>query len=346
MIELTPETSVGYLQHRGWLRPDVAARVEALAWGVSNVVFRVTPETGEPFILKQSRQQLRTRDPWFSRLDRIWREAQVMRVVEPILPPGTVPRVLYEDRENYLFLMEAAPADHVVWKQSLLEGQVEAWVARFLGACLAALHRQTAGQESLREQFGDTEVFVQLRVDPFYRKVAAACPQTKDSLDRITADMLERPICLVHADFSPKNVLLAGSRVVLVDFETGHYGDPAFDLGFFLSHLLLKAILHRAQFGRFAELTRVFWEAYRAGFAPPVPHPAFAPQTLVLRMIPHLAGCMWARIDGTSKIDYLPHPEDQQLVRDFCLRLFQDPPNHWEAVLSRLQAGLSGIPAE
>jgi 5-methylthioribose kinase len=45
----------------------------------------------------------------------------------------------------------------------------------------------------------------------------------------------------VHGDFSPKNLLIYGNSLMLIDFEVGHYGDPAFDLGFFLSHLTLKA---------------------------------------------------------------------------------------------------------
>jgi len=39
-------------------------------------------------------------------------------------------------------------------------------------------------------------------------------------------------ICLVLADFSPKNILITDQGIHLVDFETAHYGDPAFDLGF------------------------------------------------------------------------------------------------------------------
>jgi aminoglycoside phosphotransferase (APT) family kinase protein len=46
----------------------------------------------------------------------------------------------------------------------------------------------------------------------------------------------------VHGDFSPKNLLVWEGRVMLIDCEVGHYGDPAFDLGFFVTHLVLKAI--------------------------------------------------------------------------------------------------------
>ena len=64
------------------------------------------------FVLKQSRPQLRTRDAWFSDLERVYRKEEVMRVLEPLLPPLTVPRVLFSDRENYVFAMSHAPNRH------------------------------------------------------------------------------------------------------------------------------------------------------------------------------------------------------------------------------------------
>ncbi|MSR58349.1 MAG: phosphotransferase [Planctomycetaceae bacterium] len=338
MHELTSQNTADYLHDSGRLPREMTAQVTPLAWGVSNVVLRVTPAAGDAFVVKQSRTRLRTKDPWFSRLDRIWREADAMRVLEPLLPPGVVPQVLFEDRENYLFAMQAAPADHVVWKQSLLEGVAEPRVASFLGTCLSALHRETAFRPELQTRFGDTEVFVQLRVDPFYRRVAAACPEIAPQIDRMIDDMFASPVCLVHADFSPKNVLLANGQIVLVDYETAHYGDPAFDLGFFLSHLLLKAVLHQKRMADYTALTTAFWDAYRSGVASLSAHAAFAPQSLVSRTLPHLAGCAWSRIDGTSKVDYLTAQRDQQTVRNFCRSLFLRPPGDWPAVLGRLQS--------
>ena len=47
---------------------------------------------------------------------------------------------------------------------------------------------------------------------------------------------------LVLGDFSPKNILVHAGGLVLLDFECAHAGDPAFDLGFFLTHLVLKEI--------------------------------------------------------------------------------------------------------
>jgi 5-methylthioribose kinase len=335
MLEIGPDNAVDYLRDRGRLDSQIAARAELLAWGVSNVVLRMTPEHGAAFVLKQSRRQLRTKDPWFSRLDRIWRETAALKLLQPLLPHGVVPRVLFEDRENFLFAMEAAPADHAVWKQLLLEGRADVSISRRLGGYLAAIHRQTAHRADLLSQFADTEVFVQLRVDPFYRRIAAVDEAAAPHIDALIAEMFSLPVCLVHADFSPKNVLIAGAQIVLVDFETAHYGDPAFDLGFFLSHLLLKAIRHAARFAEYAALTTEFWSSYQHGLGELSREAPFAPVEIVRRAAGHLAGCMWARIDGTSKIDYLGEAQ-KSAAREFCRGLFADRPPDWPSLLARL----------
>src|SRR5437762_14156902 len=100
MLELNADNALDYLRQHRWLGPGTA-RVEVLSGGVSNQVLRVST-AGTRFVLKQSRPQLRTRDAWFSDLDRIYREQEVMQALEPLLPPGTVPRVLFADRENYV----------------------------------------------------------------------------------------------------------------------------------------------------------------------------------------------------------------------------------------------------
>jgi hypothetical protein len=74
MLEIRLHNVVEYLHDRGWLDRQISARAEVLAWGISNSVLRVTPAIGEALVVKQSRAQLRTKDPWFSRLDRIYPE--------------------------------------------------------------------------------------------------------------------------------------------------------------------------------------------------------------------------------------------------------------------------------
>src|SRR5262249_996942 len=157
----------------------------------------------------------------------------------------------------------------------------DAAIASRLGTYLGTIHRRTACNPALQSRFGNTDVFVQLRVDPFYRRVADASQSAAPQIDRLIDDMFSLPICLVPADLSPKNVLIAGERTVLVDFETAHYGDPAFDLGFFLSHLLLKSIRHAERFADYAALTVAFWQTYVKELAELRGHVAFAPPQIV-----------------------------------------------------------------
>src|SRR5438270_9010779 len=162
MLELGPENALDYLRSIGQLGPG-PARVEALGWGVSIVVPRVeTPE--RRFVLKQSRPQLRTRDAWFSDLDRVYREQEVMQVLRPLLPAGVVPEVLFADRPNYLFAMRHAPLEARVWKETLLAGEVDLALGEDAGSVLGRMHEGTARQRHLVERFRDHAVFVQLRV--------------------------------------------------------------------------------------------------------------------------------------------------------------------------------------
>src|SRR5207237_9695186 len=113
MLARTADNALGYLRECGWVG-DGPVCVAPLGWGVSNAVLRVVaPE--RTFVLKQSRPQLRTRDAWFSDLDRVYREQEVMQALFPLLPPATVPEVLFADRANYVFAMSHAPVPSRVW---------------------------------------------------------------------------------------------------------------------------------------------------------------------------------------------------------------------------------------
>jgi 5-methylthioribose kinase len=335
MRELSADNVVTYLFDCGHLDPAVAADAQWLEWGVSNVVLRVHPKCGPDLVVKQSRQQLRTQSDWFCRLDRIWREVDVMNVLADLLPDGVVPRVLFEDRDNFVFGMEAVDSDHTVWKAKLLEGHADSTIAARLGDVLATIHRQSWNNHELRELFSDREVFRQLRVDPFYRTIAEVHPQIGPHVHRMIAETEQLASCLVLGDFSPKNVLLWNGQLTLVDFETGHFGDPAFDTGFFLSHLLLKTALHAQHRSEFLLLAKTFWTHYVDGLRCPELAATCPIDEIECRTIGHLAGCMLARIDGTSPIDYLPNAREQDLVRSFSCSLFLQPPDGIDATLDR-----------
>lgn len=344
MLELGPDNLIDYLRDTGRLSPTVALRssAEVLSGGVSNVVMRVSVPDGEDFVVKQSRAQLRTQAAWFSQPERIWRERDVLDVLSRVTPPGLVPKLLFEDRDNFLFAMEAIPREHIVWKSSLLNGEADVSIGRRLGETLATIHTRTANDSGLRERLGDRTIFDELRLDPFYRFVAERQPELRPALERLIDETLTTATCLVLGDFSPKNILLVPSesssngerpRLVLVDFETGHFGDPAFDCGFFLSHLLLKTIKHARRADAFLDMVREFWSAYRGPHLQPPRE-----QHTVL----HLAACMLARVDGKSTVDYLTL-EAQSLVREVTRDWLLSPPDRVDSAFTDLQRRLNVV---
>jgi 5-methylthioribose kinase len=306
MRELTPENANDYLRERGWI--DSPARVEPLGGGVSNVVFRIV--TAErTFVLKQSRPQLRTKADWFSDVERVYREQEVMVMLHPLLPDAVVPEVLFVDHTNCVFAMSHAPAGSRAWKEMLLAGEVDLALGERVGTILGQIHQKTAAHPHLVKPFRDHKVFVQLRVDPFYRRIQEKYPELATPIEHLIDAMLVRKRALCHGDFSPKNILVHEQGFTLVDFETACHGDPTMDLGFFLSHIMLKAVKRQRQREEFFELTRAFWRGYAREVT-------FTPaDTLETQALRHFAVCALARVDGTSPVDYLPEEPKRELVR-------------------------------
>ena len=147
-------------------------------------------------------------------------------------------------------------------------------------------------------------------------------------IDPVVEGVLRRAEALCHGDFSPKNLLVSESVLTLVDHETAHLGDPAMDVGFFFSHLVLKAMRSPARWAEWHELIRSAYQGYRAE-APPL-------ADIDRRSLAHLAVCLLARVDGTSPVDYLPDEPTRDAVRRLGRSLLLEPVENWDAALDRI----------
>jgi 5-methylthioribose kinase len=116
---------------------------------------------------------------------------------------------------------------------------------------------------------------------------------------------------------------------MLIDFEVGHYGDPAFDLGFFLTHLVLKSVWAGERGGEYRQIADLFWQTYRAAMQSSVAAEELA--LLQQRMLLNLAGCMLARVDGKSPVDYLNERQRAE-VREVARGWLVNPLGRWEEV--------------
>ena len=58
-----------------------------------------------------------------------------------------------------------------------------------------------------------------------------------DACDRLGAGTLKPEPCGIHRDFYADQVIVAGPRICLIDFDLYCEGDPALDIGNFLGHI-------------------------------------------------------------------------------------------------------------
>ena len=209
-----------------------------------------------------------------------------------------------------------------------MAGSIDFDLGTEAGAFLGRMHDATAHQPVLIDAFQDRAVFVQLRVDPYYRRIQERRPEVAPAVADLIDGLLASREALCHGDFSPKNILVHESGFLLVDYETAHQGDPAMDLGFFLSHLLLKAARRPAERRGYFDLTREFWNGYseEAGFLPM--------RELEKRGIAHCGLCLLARIDGTSPVEYLPEEPKREAVRRLGRSFLLERPATWEEALA------------
>jgi 5-methylthioribose kinase len=317
-----PGHLVAYLQATGRIDRDERPEVTVLAGGVSNRTVLVERPNDAAWVVKQALPKLRVAVDWYSPPERIHREALGLRWLAELAPPGTVVPFVFEDDAHHLLAMGAVPRPHHNWKSLLLAGRLDPnHVAQFADL-LGAIHRRAWERRAEVEPvFHDRAFFESLRLEPYYAYTADRVPAARPFLHDLLAAIRAHPLTLVHGDFSPKNVLVHDGRLVLLDHEVIHWGDPSFDLGFALTHLLSKAHHLPATQAGFVWAVKEFWKGYVAtvGHVPWV-------RSLEPRAVGATLGCLLARVDGRSPLEYLL-PAEQERQRAAVLALMADPPS-------------------
>jgi len=295
-----PESLTRYLHEAGRLSAGETPRCRVLQGGVSSKTVLVERANGEAWVVKQALEKLRVAADWFSSPLRIHHEALGMLWLEKLAPKGSITPLVFEDETNHILAMQAVPQPHENWKSNLLAGRVDFAHVSAFGTLLGTIQREaTARASELAVTFEDRSFFESLRLEPYYGRAAERTPAAADFLAALQAETRARRFTLVHGDYSPKNVLVYSGQLVLLDHEVVHWGDGAFDVGFALAHLLSKAhhlSVHRETFAQAAQL---FWESYRDALG------AGAAQVLEARAARHALGCLLARVEGCSPLEYL-----------------------------------------
>jgi aminoglycoside phosphotransferase (APT) family kinase protein len=296
-----PHLLIAYLREAGHIGPIEQPRLRNLTGGISNRTVLVERPTGEAWVLKQALAKLRVPVDWFSNPERVHCEALGLRWLAELAPAGTTTAFVFEDHEHHLLAMQAVPQPHDNWKSLLLAGQlVEKHVEQF-GRLLGTIHRNAyACREEAALAFDDRSYFESLRLEPYYSYAAAQVPAAAPFVEALLVETRARRLTLVHGDYSPKNILIYQGQLILLDHEVIHFGDPAFDLGFSLTHLLSKAHHVYRQRRAFAAAANHYWSVYRQT----VGDLSWA-SDLEPHVVRHTLACLLARVAGRSTLEYL-----------------------------------------
>ena len=306
-----------HLARRGLIASASDLQVLPLAGGVSNDVVAVSAP-GLDAVVKQALGKLRVAEEWLADPARLDTEGRALRLAGS-LAPGAAPRV-YDLADGYL-VIERAPGMWRTWKEDLIEGHVDVGVAERLGRVLGIWQRATAADPGTAQEFADVTAFGQLRVDPFHRTVAIRHPDLAEVIGETVEVMAASRACLVHGDYTPKNVLVDpdGHGLWVIDWEVAHVGDPAFDPAWTIGHLLLKTVHRPASAADYAAAGRAFLTSFTESLDGAV---AIDAAQLVRQ-----TGCLLlARVDGKSPADYLT-ADERPRVRDLARRLLVGPPD-------------------
>jgi hypothetical protein len=328
-LELTTEATAGEVLRRVGVVPEgVAVEAHALSGGISNIVLAASWPGGRA-VLKQSLPELRVAVEWHFDRARIINERRAMRYLEEILPAESVPAVLAHD-EAYLFVMSQAPDGGVNWKDALLRGDIDLQAAERAGALLGEIHRRSAQDAGVARDFADLTPLLHGRVDPYHRTAAAVNPCVAKVIEAEVERLLATRRCLVLGDWSPKNLLVYPDQVLALDFEVAHYGDPAFDVAFLLTHLVLKRVRRPGDAARLRAAAHAFLTGYQGtagAVLPPDDH-----------VVSELGCLLLARVDGKSRIEYLPAEEPRVHVRALSYDVLRTTDRPLTETLDRLLA--------
>jgi len=326
---------VQFLRERGFLQAGEDARFTPLAGGVSSDIWRVELPGGRAICIKRALPKLKVAAEWHAPVSRNASEWAWIGFAARHAP-AAVPRPLAHDPEAGLFAMEyLSPRDHPVWKQQLLDGQVDPVTAAAVGRVLATLHLASSRDAAVERSFDTGANFHALRLDPYLLAAARVHPALAPALEALVERTARTRLALVHGDVSPKNILVGPHGPVFLDAECAWYGDPAFDVAFCLNHLLLKCLARPGEREALRRSFEAFVDAYfpRAGFEPRI--------ALESRAASLLPGLLLARVDGKSPVEYLRAGRDRELVRKAAAPMVLRPPAVLAEVLGRWHGALA-----
>jgi 5-methylthioribose kinase len=279
-----------WLRTAGLALDDDAIVVAPAGDGNINWVRRASvPASGVSWIVKQARPALERFPEYSASTERIVFEERWLAIARTVDHESVCPAVLHFDESARVLVLEdlgdAERLDHALLRGAAVDASLHA-VARLLARVHGAtrdpaLAHDPAGGARLATRFANADMQT-LHGEHVFRLPFAPNefplePALRARTERVWQDAELRAIAsrayeryrtphgaLVHGDVQAGNILLpATGGAKLLDAEIAHVGDPAFDVGTLLAHVLLAALARQALVAAAPTCTST-WHTYSA----------------------------------------------------------------------------------
>lgn len=267
-----------------WVRrARVASGGEVASRGFGNLA----PPTTRSFIVKQARPALERFPQYRVSTERLVFEARWLELARRWDVSDVCPTVHGFDEANRVLVLEDL-GDVERLDAALARGADVREPTRRIASFLGRMHRGTQQMPGLAARFRNDAMRKlhgeHIFVLPFQPNDFPLPPRTRARAEALWTDAeliglaracharyMEPRGALVHGDVQAANVLLPARGPKLLDAEIAHVGDPAFDLGTFLAHLLLAGLARgrpREGLPAVAEVWRAYAKAHGDGGLP------------------------------------------------------------------------------
>lgn len=313
------------LRDAGLIGHHEVVDITTLDGGVSSAIWKV--EAGNRTLcIKQALARLKVQAQWHAPVERNRFEVRWNQVANRIAS-GSAPPVRYHDDERMFFVMDYLdPEQYPLWKERLRQGHADRRDAENVGRKMSLVHSQTAGDAAVAALFPRSDIFHDIRLEPYLLATAQRHPDLKSRIEALSRTTAETRLTMIHGDVSPKNILIGPNGPVFLDAECACIGDPAFDIAFCLNHMLLKCLWNPAAAEAYLACFQAMTGAYLQGVN------WEDPATLEARAAALLPALFLARVDGKSPVEYITEESDRDRVRRCARSLLETTPSRLDEI--------------
>ena len=281
-----------YLTQKGIIRDGGTCRVQELSGGIINRVSRIEAAEGN-LIVKQFLDRMRIDRNIKMSPKSFYYEKYAINYLDGTLHEKITPAVIFSDDETRLICMKDLGEKNRLDLQMISE-EFDISIFSKIGRVIADIHNTSFFNKALPILF-DNDEFHELKIlHRYYKNVND--PSLQAVRDELIRKCRRNRITLIHNDLKPNNFFVVDGRPYLLDYEGVYYGDPAFDVGYFLGHLFLY-YFHRPT-TKNKQMILNFWHEYISSLK------LEQKRELENNVIRHTGFIMMYKLTGIAKDDY------------------------------------------